>query len=82
METENRPLGAQGWEHHWDGVAVRSLSPLQLFAAPWTAACQASLSFTVSWIVHRVSDAVQPYHPLPPSSTFVLNLSQDQGLCQ
>ena len=25
------------------------LSHVQLFAAPWTAACQASLSFTISW---------------------------------
>ena len=29
-------------------VAVQSLSPVQLFATPWTAACQASLSFTIS----------------------------------
>ena len=28
---------------------VRSLSHLQLFVTPWTAACQASLSFTISW---------------------------------
>ena len=29
-------------------VAVQSLSRVQLFATPWTAACQASLSFTNS----------------------------------
>ena len=29
-------------------VAVQSLSPVWLFEAPWTAACQVSLSFTVS----------------------------------
>ena len=29
-------------------VAVQSLGCVQLFVAPWTAACQASLSFTVS----------------------------------
>ena len=28
---------------------VQSLSRVQLFATPWTAACQAPLSFTVSW---------------------------------
>ena len=28
---------------------VQSLSRVQLFATPWTAACQPSLSFTVSW---------------------------------
>jgi len=29
--------------------SVQSLSPLRLFATPWTAACQASLSITNSW---------------------------------
>ena len=30
-------------------VVVQSLSRVQLFATPWTAACQSSLSFTISW---------------------------------
>ena len=30
------------------GLVVQSLSHVQLFATPWTAACQASLSFTIS----------------------------------
>ena len=30
------------------GVVIQSLSPVRLFATPWTAACQASLSFTIS----------------------------------
>ena len=30
-------------------VGVQSLSGVRLFATAWTAACQASLSFTVSW---------------------------------
>ena len=30
-------------------VVVQALSRVQLFATPWTAACQASLSFTISW---------------------------------
>ena len=30
-------------------VIVQSLCHVQLFATPWTAACQASLSFTISW---------------------------------
>ena len=30
-------------------VFVQSLSGVRLFATPWTATCQASLSFTVSW---------------------------------
>ena len=29
-------------------VAVQSLSHVPLFVTPWTAACQASLSFTIS----------------------------------
>ena len=30
-------------------VCVQSLRCVQLFSNPWTAACQTSLSFTVSW---------------------------------
>ena len=30
-------------------VVVQLLSPVWLFATPWTAACQASLSFTIVW---------------------------------
>ena len=30
-------------------LSVQSLSHVQLFVTPWTAACQASLSFTISW---------------------------------
>ena len=32
--------------------------------------------------VHCIGDAVQPSHPLTPSSTSALNLSQPQGLFQ
>ena len=32
--------------------------------------------------VHWVGDAIQPSHPLPPSSPFAFNLSQHQGLFQ
>ena len=32
-----------------EGKFYQSLSCVQLFATPWTAACQASLSFTISW---------------------------------
>ena len=64
------------------------LSCVQLFAAPWTAAHQASLSFTISWsflkniLVHWVNDAIHPSHPLSPPSPFAFNLSQHQGLFQ
>ena len=44
------------------------LSCVWVFATPWTAARQASLSFTISQsllrLVHWVSDAIQPSHPL------------------
>ena len=34
---------------YWPFVVVQSLSCVQLFATPWAAARQASLSFTISW---------------------------------
>ena len=34
---------------------VKLLSHVQLFATPWTAACQASLSFTISWSLLRLT---------------------------
>ena len=56
-------------------IIVQSLSHVQLFSTPWTAAHQASRSITNSQslliYVHWVSDATQPSHPLlspsPPS---------------
>ena len=35
-------------------VVVQSLSYVWLFATPWTAACQASLSFTISWSLFKL----------------------------
>ena len=35
-------------------VVVQSLSRVLLFVTPWTAACQASLSFTMSWSFLRL----------------------------
>ena len=32
-----------------DSVVPQSLSHVPLFVTPWTVACQASLSFTISW---------------------------------
>ena len=57
--------------------SIQLLSRVLLFATPWIAACQASLSITSSRSstqthVHQVSDAIQPSHPrlslflLPP----------------
>jgi len=66
--------------------SVQSLSHVWLFAIPWTAACQASLSITNSEFtqthVHWISDTIQPFHPLSFPSLPSLNLSQHQGLFQ
>ena len=63
--------------------SVQSLSHVQLFATPWTAACQASLSKLLELAqthVHWVGDAMQPSHPLLSPSPLAFNLSQHQGL--
>ena len=66
----------------WGVVVVQSPSRVRLFATPWTAARQASPSPGVCQVhVPCIGDAVQPSHPLMPSSP-ALNLSQHQGLFQ
>ena len=53
-------------------TVVQSPSRVRLFATPWTAARQASLSLTIPKFaqvhVHFISDAIHPSHPLIPSS--------------
>ena len=67
-------------------IVVLSLSHVWLFATPWTAACQSSLSFTVSLSFLRLMsiESVMPSdsHPLSLPSPPALNLSQHQGLFQ
>ena len=56
---------------------VQSLSHVQLFVTPWTAACQASLSFSISQMfvhVHWICNAIQPSHSLSLSSPSTFNL--------
>ena len=67
------------WLYHFS--SVQSLSRVRLFATPWIAACQASLSITNSWSLLKLMSiqSVMPsshlilYHPLlllppiPPS---------------
>ena len=64
--------------HKWsDFSSVQSLSSVQLFVTPWTAALQASLSITNSWSLLRLmyiklvmpSNHLILWHPLllPPS---------------
>ena len=57
-------------------VDVRSFSRVQLFATPWTARLQASLSFTVSWSLLKLVciELVMPFNnlvlwvsPFPPA---------------
>jgi len=74
--------------------SVQSLSRVRLFATPWIAARQASLSITPGlpvhhWLpeftqthIHRVSDAIQPSHPLSSPFPPAPNPSQHQSLFQ
>ena len=63
-------------------VVVQSLSPVQLFATPWTAACQASLSFTISQSLFKLMsiELVMPTNHLILCCPPVFNISQHQGL--
>ena len=65
--------------------SVQSLSPVQLFATPWIAARQASMSITNSWSSLKLMfiESVMPSSHLSlcrPPSPPALNLSQHQGL--
>ena len=69
--------------------SVQSLSCVRLFATPWIAACQASLSITNSWSLRKLMsiESVMPsshlilchplllLHPIPPSIRFFSNES-------
>ena len=69
-------------------ILLLLLSHVQLFAILWSAAYQASLSFTISQSLLKqthvcwVSDAIQPSHPLSSPSPPAFKLSQHQGLFQ
>ena len=67
-------------------LVIQPLSRVQLFVTPWTAAYQASLSFTLSWSLFRLM-SIESGKPSshPPSlhlSPLAFNLSQHQGLFQ
>ena len=64
-------------------TSVQSLSHVQRFVTPWTAAHQASCpspaqEFAQTHIDH-VGDAIQPSHPLSSPSPPAFNLSQHQS---
>ena len=72
--------------------SVQSLSHVQLFAMPWIAACQASLSITNSWSSLRLMsiESVMPSshlifcHPLlllPPIPPSITVFSNESTLC-
>ena len=66
-------------------LGVQSLSHVQLFVTPSTAACQASLSFTISQSLLKLLSIVlmmSSNHVLLPPSRPALSLSQHQGLFQ
>ena len=73
---------------HATVLAVQSLSRVPLFATPWTAAHEASLSFTISQSLLKLRsiESVMPSNHLilccPLSPPVLLNLSQHQGLFQ
>ena len=65
-------------------AVVQSLSHVQFFATPWTLACQAPLSSTVSWSSLKftsIESVMLTNHLfLLPSSPFAFSLSQHHGL--
>ena len=67
-------------QRHLIVVVVQLLSHVQLFVTPWTAACQASLSFTISWSLLKLV-SIESY-PLSSPSPSAFNLSQNPGLFQ
>ena len=61
---------------------VQSPSCAWFFATPWTAAYQASLSFTISWSLFKLMfiESVMPFNHLTlPSLSSAFNLSQHEG---
>ena len=73
-------------------VVVPSLGCVQFFAIPWTASCQASLSFTISWSLLKFTstESVMPSnhlilcHPLPPLPSIFASIrvfSSESALC-
>ena len=94
-EDQVRTLGEQvsmGCVQRRIVIAVQSLSHVRLFATPWTAVCQASLSITNSWRLLKLLsiESVMPSnhlilcHPLLLlSSTFpsIRVFSNESVLC-
>ena len=74
-----------GLEQGDSHFVVQLCSCFLLFVTPYTTACQASLSFTITWSLLKLKsielvDAIQPSRPLSSPSPPAFNLSQHQGL--
>ena len=85
------PFSSRSSRHAGEGIgwhqfsSFQSLSCVQQFVTPWTAAHQASLSISqlpelTQTQVHQDSVAIQPSHPLSSHSPPTFNLSQHQNL--
>ena len=74
------------FSHSAKNVAVKSLSSVQLFTIPWTTARQASLSFTISWSLLKLTsiESVMPsnhlIHCYPFSSPSIRIFSNESAL--
>ena len=65
------------------GGVIHLLICVQLFVTPWTAARQASLSFTISWSLLKLMSVelvMSSSHFILSSLSLSLNLCQHQGL--
>ena len=60
-------MGKTVWDHECF-VVVQLLSRVWFFVTPWTAACQASLSFTISWSLLKVMS----FESVMPSNHLIL----------
>ena len=78
MGPQSPPKGQETLE----AVIAQLLSHVQLLATPWMAACQASMSLTISQSLPKLIELVMPSHPLLSPSPLALNLSQYQALFQ
>ena len=69
------------WTKYITNVVVQSPSLARLFSMPGLSVLHHLPKFSQVH-VYCISDAIQPSHPLMPSSPSALNVSQNQGLFQ
>ena len=90
--SNNVPVGMMNSRTAYQFSSVQSLSRVQLFVIPWTAACQASLSITNSWSLLKLmsiklvmpSDHLILCHPLllPPSIIPSIRVFSNESVLQ